>query len=203
VAELLYRMYRDLLNQLGKDADYQVVRAEMCKIKSLVVFRVRLITDLVHLDCEAVERDYRTRICGTLAVWPDATYELFDKLNDEFRNHRKNGVVYPSARHSVDKCLAIFNDQTDRVIPGEFHELQIKLRLVPEDHDVRTRPQEFSPFKRKVHPTVGFYDIVDVTHFSSLISQGWINPLGMPAAGCIDFVRRRYDSYPLAAVTPV
>jgi len=200
LAEVLFHMYRDLLNQLGKASGYALIRSQMSKLRSLVVFRVRGIKELVHLDCEGVEKDYRTRISGTLSVWPDATYELFDMLNDAFRHQGKKGVFYPSARHAFDKCLVLFSDHSDRVIVDEFHCLQVRLQLIPEDQDLMARPVDFSPFRKKVHPTMGFYEIVERKPFEALSTEGWINPKGLPALGFVDFVRRRYFSYPNDAV---
>jgi hypothetical protein len=206
ICEMLFHMYRALLDQIGSEGDYRLIRREMYTTKCLVVFRVRAIDGLVHLDSEGVERDYQTKVAGTLAVWPDATYGLFDRLNCDFRNHRLNGVMYPSARHSLDKCFALFGDLSEKLLvtdPSQFHRIQIRLQLVPEDHPMHQPPREFSPFKFKVHPSRGYYQVLDVPAFSALVSLGWINPNPMPLAGTVSFLRQPYRSYPSEAVTAV
>jgi len=211
ISEVLYHMYRSLLDQLGKASDtnpekYSVILKQMAKrTKALVVFRVKAIEHLVHLDSEAVQYDYRTNITGTLSVWPDATYTLFDSLNVSFRDRRRRGLYYPSARHSRDKCIALFSDQTERVVKDELHSLRVDLQLIPEDFDFLSDPEKFSPFRKKVHPTMGYYRVVDADKFAELEERGMIHPAGMRTAGVVDFVRRRYsdEAYPADAVTRV
>jgi len=164
------------------------------------VFRVQQLSQLVYLDTDDVRADYDGRITGTTVVFPDATYDPFRDLNRRLREAEKQGVVYPSARHSVDCCFAFFDDQSGRVRNDLYEILNCELRLVPETQSLRNPPGSFDSFLEKSHPTMGYYSFLEPTRLAALDANGLINPSGLPPAGMIDFVRRRYLSYPSDAV---
>lgn len=200
IAEVLYHMYRIVLNKMTNKLAYRDIRSSLEAERCLVVLRVEEIPDLVYVDCEAVRVEFDARFGGTTVVFPDDLYAPFWDFNDRLRSNGKKGVIYPSARHSRDVCLALFDDETSRIIPNTDERLNIKLQLLAEDQDPRQPPQRCDPYKEKLHATMGYYSFTDQAEFDRVRNLGRLHPRDLPFSGMVDFVRRRYANYPGDAV---
>ncbi len=108
----------------------------------------------------------------------------------------KKGVIYPSARHSVDLALALFLDNTDKIKDDFYIAAPIRLQLIAEDQDLTVAPATCRPVVHKIHATIGHYEFTDAALFSSLKSSNLLHPDDIPEQGYIDFVRRQYNHYP-------
>jgi len=175
---------------------YRAVQDERC----LVVLKVQEIQDLVYADCEGVRVDYNVRFAGTPVVFPDDDYAPFWDFNNTVRQAQKRGVMYPSARHSKDLCIALFYDETNSIVPQSDERLIMKLQLIAEDQDPAQPLRRCDPFKDKLHPTMGHYSFVDDAEFTRLRNANMLYPKGIPQSGMVDFVRRQYQIYPSHAV---
>lgn len=200
IAEVLYHMYRIVLDKMTRKLPYRDILSSLEAERCLVVIRVEEISDLVYVDCEGVRVDFNARFGGTTVVFPDQRYEPFWDFNNTLRSENKKGVIYPSARHSKDMCLALFHDETGRIIPHSDSRLNIKLQLLSEDQDPRQPPRRCDPYQEKLHATMGYYSFVDAAELDRFRLAGMLNPPDIPAGGMVDFVRRRYADYPRDAV---
>jgi RES domain-containing protein len=200
IAEVLYHMYRTVLDKMTRKLPYRDIRSSLEAERCLVVVRVEEITDLVYVDCEGVRVDFNARFGGTTVVFPDYAYEPFWDFNNTLRSSSKKGVIYPSARHSKDMCLALFDDETGRIVPNSDDRLNIKLQLLAEDQDPAQPPQRCDPYKEKLHATMGYYSFLDNAEFDRMRNSGMLNPADLPFNGMVDFVRRHYVNYPTDAV---
>lgn len=167
IAEVLYHMYRTVLDKMTNKLAYRDIRSSLEAERCLVILRVEAIPDLVYVDCEAVKVDFNTRFGGTTVVFPDHLYAPFRDFNDTLRANSKKGVIYPSARHSKDVCLTLFDDETSRIIPDTDERLNIKLQLPSEDQDPLQPPQRCDPYQVKLHATMGYYS--SLTEQSSIV----------------------------------
>ena len=201
IAEVLFHMYKTTLQRIQERQPSAVVtqgtRAERC----LVILKVKEITDLVYLDSDGVMLDYDSRICGATTVFPEAVYTVFHAFNNKMREVGKKGILYPSARHSRDLCVALFDDETQK-IQSYCRRLNITLQLVSEDQDFCQPTRLCNPFREKLHATMGYYCFHDSRQLEDVRAAKEINPGDMPLCGMVDFVRRRYQDYPSQAVCP-
>ena len=158
IAEVLYHMYRVVLDRISNGlTSYRLIQSSIHAERCLVVVRVKEIKDLVYCDCEGARVEFNARFGGTTVVFPDHLYEPFWHFNNTLRKNGKKGVIYPSARHSRDHCLVLFDDETPRIIKRSVHRLNIKLQLLPEDQDPQQPPKKCDPLKEKLHATMGYY----------------------------------------------
>jgi hypothetical protein len=201
IAEVLFHMYRCALDRLKDRMPYEEVASWLSQKRCLTVFGVDGIKDLVYVDCDSVRVDYDPRISGTLIVFPDAVYQPFREFSDRLRIEQKRGVFYPSARHSEDLCIALFEDETPRIKSGFFEMLPVELNLVPESYEVGSDPSGCNPMEEKLNATMGHYKFVDQAAFERVKTAGAFNPGQLPISGLVDFVRRRYRDYPRDAVS--
>lgn len=200
MAEVLYHMYRTVLQKLTDRKPYRDVTSSTKAERCLTVVRVNEIGDLVYTDCEGIRVDFSARFGGTTVVFPDSDYEPFLDFNNTVRSGNKKGVIYPSARHSKDICIALFDDETGRIQPNTDTRLNVRLQLLCEEQDPRQPPQPCDPFKQKLHATMGYYSFIDDDEFENARDAGLLNPADIPPRGMVDFVRRRYRQYPQDAV---
>ncbi|MEW5983980.1 MAG: RES family NAD+ phosphorylase [Acidobacteriota bacterium] len=200
LAEVLFHMYRTALDRTRKRLPPAMIRSAASAARALSVFEVSGIDSLIYLDTDDVRADYDGRITGSTVVFPDPDYEPLRDVNQRFRVEGKRGVMYPSARHSRDVCLVLFRDETTCVIPGSHIVIPVELKLIREDQDVRRAPGVVDAFMEKIHATMGYYEFVDQSRFAQARVDSRIHPQGLPPRGTVDFVRRRYVSYPLEAV---
>lgn len=199
IAEVLFHMYRRVLSAIHDHVPLNMFPAVEDQ-RALVAFRVGSIENLVWVDSEGVRVEYDPRICGTAVVYPDSDYGPFRKFSDDLRRGNKGGVLYPSARHSQDLCVALFDDQSANLLAEPFEMARLTLRLVAEDQDPLAPPRGCNPFKQKLHSTMGYYSFADGEEFRRLKESGLLNPAGLESEGMVDFVRRRYAKYPVDAV---
>jgi RES domain-containing protein len=176
IAEVLFHMYRSALDRLKDKMPYVEVASCLTQKRCLTVFSVDEIRDLVYVDCDSMRVDYDPRISGTLIVFPDAVYQPFREFSDKLRIEQKRGVFYPSARHSEDLCIALFEDETARIRPGFFEMLPVDLRLVPESYEPGGDPGECNPMEEKLNATMGYYRFSDQDAFDRVKSAGALNP---------------------------
>lgn len=200
ISEVMFHMYRTLLDRIRDKRPTALIRAAAHLRRCLVIFRMKEIEKLVCLDSEDIRTDYDGRITGTTVVFPDAEYGPFRDLNNRFRMDGKAGVAYPSARHSRDLCIVFFADNTTSVRKDIFENYVIELRIVVEDQDIAQPPETYDPFVDRAHPTMGYYKVIDHKAFSDAQKRKLVNPIDLPTEGMVDFVRRRYVSYPKDAV---
>ena len=114
------------------------------------------IRDFVFLDSENVVSDFDPRICGATTVFPEAVYDVFHDFNNKMREIGKKGIICPSARHSQDYCIALFDDETNSV--RSFNaELNVTLQLVVEDQVFGGPIGSCNPPRQKLHATMGHY----------------------------------------------
>ena len=112
-------------------------------------------------------------------------------------------MIYPSARHSRGHCIALFGDQTNSLKSGSCYVTSVTLKLVREDFDsAGPPPRPCDPTTDIIDGMRGYYSFDGSTKSGliSLAERGLLSPLGMPARGAVDFVRRRYHRYPIDAV---
>ena len=166
--------------------------------KCLLALRLNEIADLVYTGAAGVS-DYESRLCGAAVVFPDTQYEFMQTFHNKLRANRKRGVLYPSARHSIGLCVALFRDET-KSIDVCSDPISVRLQLLPEHQDLHSPPGEIDPFETKIHPTMGYYKVLSVGEFERAQRKGTL-PQDLPAEGKIDFVRRNYrGDYPAQAV---
>lgn len=199
IAEVLYHMYRMALQGVEGISEAAHIRSAFKDKRCLVVLRVSEIDNLVYIDADDVAYDFNVRLCRTATVFPDPRYEVISKLNNKLRSQNKRGVFYPSARHSQDVCVALFQDETKR-IETMYEVLTLDLCLLPESQKCGRDPRDIDLHRDKIHPTMGYYAFENVDKLNDLKRQGLIYPAKIPQRGMIDFVRRRYDDYPSKAV---
>lgn len=199
LSEVLYHLYRSLLDAIRDKADYD----DVCKCtvwkKCLVVFKVKEIQDIIYIDSDGVRVQYDSRITGTTVVFPDPVYDPFYYINSRIRNDGKEGLFYTSARHSRDICIALFNDKTEKAI-DVCEKLPVELQLIPEGQDPKSIPIKLNPYKDRAHPTMGYYKFENSAEFNRVCHTGVINPKHIPSSGIMDFVRRNYAKYPKDAI---
>lgn len=201
MAEILFHMYTTTLNRIEHRYKAGVVRSGTRELRSLIAVKVSQIDNFVYTDSREVSLDFNdARICGTSVVFPAPHYKFLRDFNEVIRQDNKKGAFYPSARHSKDICIVLFHDETSRIDRNSFEMLQVELNLLPEDHDPAQRPEPFVPYDYKIHPTLGHYRFLNCKEFCRLQQAKILNPGDIPREGRIDFVRRRYKTYPDNAV---
>ena len=115
MAEVLYHMYRTVLTRIEKEQPALSIRNSLTDKRSLDMVKVKEINDIVFADARDVSIDFGKRIRGTAIVFPDPHYKFLWDFNNEIRMQYKKGIFYPSARHSQDICVALFDDETSRI----------------------------------------------------------------------------------------
>lgn len=198
ISEVLYHMYRRALKVIIERQPYSVIRNSMVQQRMLVALNVNPIKDLVLLESQDVCDMYGTHLSGTMLVFPDQQYEPLVEFADSLRTKAMRGVVYPSARHSMDFCLALFHDESTRIKGDVYEILGVKLQLVTESQDPAippTPPDASTVRQHKLHATMGYYRFEDSVALDGLRSSGILHPSTIPSSGMVDFVRRRYVKY--------
>ncbi len=202
ISEILFHNYRTTLNRIKEKFPPEMIREKINDKKALIIARTSQINELVYLDSKDFYREYGlAEVQGTWLVHPDVTYPPHQIVSNLIREKNKNGILYPSARHSRDVAIALFRDVSTKIREDEYYTLEINLVLVAED----TPPDNcaFSlcdPTDQKLHFTMGYYSIEDQDEFERLKSKKYINPINMKPFGMIDFVRRKYKDYPNDAI---
>jgi hypothetical protein len=198
-AEMLYHMYRRVMDGIVDRLPVEHLINWRDKEARLVIFSVQDIRDLVYVDSQGARVDFDPRMLGWAVVCPYGTYEPFHNLSDMLRVKAKKGIVYPSARHSVDLAFAFFRDETAKIREDLYIALDMRLQLIPENQDFNAPPDECSPFSGKLHATMGYYEFLDPGEFGRARTEGLIYPDALQDRGYVDFVRRRYRNYPVDA----
>lgn len=204
LSEMLYRLYRALLDGIRDELPPADLKKRTAWKRAFVVLAVSGIEDIVYADSVGA-RQYNSHITGPSVTCPDAVYYPLQKFGDEVRKVSKNGVVYPSARHSEGFAYALFNDETNSLKHSPFEALELHLQLVSENQQFSIKPPStFDIYREKLHPTIGYYEFTDPASFNNLKAQSLIHPSGLTEKGYVDFVRRRYDKtlYPQTAHMP-
>lgn len=202
ISELLYHMYRKVLDGIKDNHPTRHLSTWFKQQFRLAIFSVEEISDLVYVDSIGA-KNYDPRILSSTVVFPDAIYEPLQVISARLRLDGKNGVVYPSARHSRDLAFALFNNETSKIKDTFYEAPFIKLQLILEEQDCSTFPPEsFKPHTDKLHATMGYYEFEDKTHLDKLKTDQLIYPNDIPPSGYIDFVRRHYVVYPQDAFRP-
>jgi len=205
IAEVLHHMYRTALARIEEAAPAKLIRDSFRAKRALVIFRVNEIDNLVYTDGSDVKIDFEPRMGGTATVHPWLSYEkdtLISRFNNLLRHKGKRGVLYPSARHSKDICVALFQDETSRIDRSFYKVLNVELCLLPETQPLRTPFIACEPFIDKLHPTMGYYSFADPTQLANAKNDKIINPANLPDKGIVNFVRRQYNTYPAGTVWP-
>jgi hypothetical protein len=203
LSEVLYHMYRQVLKAIDDGVLSQShIFQRATQLNKFVIFSVRDIDNLVYVD--SIEaKSYDRRIISTTVVYPDPVYGPLHGISDQVRLQNKNGVVYPSARHSVDLAFAFFKDETAKIKPNFYEAPVLELKLIAESQNLSLMPpSQIKPFSDKLHATIGYYKFTNIAHFQDLDSKGLLYPTGLPPSGYVDFVRRQYSSYPRQAYLP-
>lgn len=199
-AEILFHMWHKAIEGIQNNLPASDINRNLVQDRILVIFSVDEIPELVYFDADEVRNDYGQRLGGTMAVCPDIIYTGHTEFANQIRAKFKRGIIYPSARHSRDICIALFEDESPKLNNDVYEIVDIKLRLIREEQIPGDTILPLSIFSDKIHPTLGYYKFADKLHLESLNSRGVINPANIPPEGLIDFVRRRYVKYPNDAV---
>lgn len=201
-AEMLYHMYRNFLTQLSQFQPEAHAREWTVKKLRLVIFTVKRIDALVYVDSIGV-KSYDPTITSSTVVFPDPIYGPLHNVSERARQAKKNGVVYPSARHSKDLAFVFFRNETPNVLETPYKALDITLQLISEEQDTLSfPPSRFKVYTDKLHATMGYYQFDDPAQLDALKKEGFIYPEDLPLSGYVDFVRRHYEDYPKCAVRP-
>lgn len=205
IAEVLYHMHRRVLDGISAGVRPGKLAALVSDQRVVNVLAVSKIRDMVYADSKEAAAVYNSRITGPSITCPDKVYDPLHIFSDAVRADQKKGIVYPSARHSRDIAFVFFEDETRSIKPGFFEKLQINLHLIAESQDLRNGqpPPPFRVFQDKLHPTMGYYEFKDEAKFKRLKAHKQFNPSDVHLGGYVDFVRRRYDTYPDQACIPV
>lgn len=201
ISEVLFHMYRATLRGIQNKAPSAAITACTVSERMLAVSNVKEIENLVFLDSDNVIFDYDKRICGATTVFPEPVYDVFHDFNNQMRAIGKKGIIYPSARHSQDFCIALFDDETSS-IKAHRSDLHLTLHLISEDQDVAGPIARCNPLKQKLHATMGYYAFSSPDDLKSVLATQLLNPRDLPPCGMVDFVRRHYQKYPTHAVRP-
>jgi RES domain-containing protein len=196
MAEVLFHMYRAVIDGIRKELSHGHLMQLSESPRILIVFAVAERTDLIWADSEGCRTDYAPRVGGTSVVYPDATYEPMQAFAEKLRELQKPGVMYPSARHSQDFAVALFEDQNTLLKTDPFERLAVTLKLINEEQELGVAPETVSPLRDKLHPTMGFYEFADAGELERVRGAGLLNPSQIPQRGYVDFVRRKYRRYP-------
>lgn len=199
-SEVLYHMYRTVLERIKERQSPKLIDTAVRTQKILAIARVGEITDLVYIDSEYFRTEYEPRVSGTTVVYPDPYYAVFWELNERLRSEFKKGVLYPSARHSRDICVALFDNETSRIDRASYEILGVTLRLIVEDQGFEAPLKTVRPTVDKIHPTMGYYAFDDEAELARLDGAGMLHPAGLSKKGFVDFVRRHYRGYPDQAI---
>jgi hypothetical protein len=200
IAEVLYHMYRKALERIEHNPkEPHLIREALVDKRALAIFRVDDISDLVYIDAEDVKAVYDPLMSGTKVVFPDPHYRFLQDFSNTIRSDKRRGAFYPSARHSQDICIGLFEDQTRLIQPAPYYVINVDLHLLAEDQKVQD-PAKLCTDKDKLHPTMGYYSFADVKELENASRGGVLNPSNLPASGKVDFVRRYYKAYPDEAI---
>jgi RES domain-containing protein len=193
-SEILFHIYRRVLNGIRNNLATAHIASLARRECRLVILSVQEIDDLIYIEAQGA-RAYDPRIVSSTIVFPDPLYGPLHDLSNKLRIDEKGGVVYPSARHSVDFAFALFRDETSKIRSAFYEAPFLTLQLIAEDQAMSSPPRGFRPKRERLHATMGHYEFKDSAVFADLLSRGLIHPNDLPASGYIDFVRRRYTSY--------
>lgn len=202
ISEILFHNYRTTLDRIANNYTPELIREKIEDKKALVIAKTQDIGDMVYLDSKDFYREYRMpEVYGTWLVHPDINYPPYQTVAGMIRDNEKNGIMYPSARHSRDVAIVLFKDTTSKIKEDDYYALEVTLKLLKED----TTPANSSmvvcdPNDDKLHFTMGYYCFEDHEQFENLKNLNLINPSKMESSGMIDFVRRNYKDYPHDAV---
>jgi hypothetical protein len=198
IAEVLYHMNRQVLDGIEKGDGASELLSKIQDERTLTIMAVDEIKTFVYADSREAASVYNARhITGPSITCPDATYDPLNQFSEAVRDDGKYGIFYPSARHSEGIAFVLFQDGTARIKTGFFEKLRIKLRLIGESQDrSRMPPDRFGIFEEKLHATMGYYEFLDPSKLARLDGKNQLNPTNLPVQGYVDFVRRRYISYP-------
>lgn len=200
ISEVLFHAYRSAIDAIKERRHRKEIRALMEQTRCLTITRLKQeIANIVNIDAKDVT-EYDNRLCGATCVFPDPSYDMFREFSDRLRKEHRKGILYPSARHSRDICVALFDDETETLDHHCFERLDIKLRLLTEEQETGAPIKQIDPFEDKLHPTMGYYEFLQPTEVARVRSTNCFYPLDIPDRGLLDFVRRRYRNYPVEAV---
>lgn len=201
VSEVLFHMYRGLLDNLSKNKHPREVLDKCTLRRVLAIVQTKEISGLINIESKYLNKRHAsaTRIQGAVAVHPDVTYEPFRVLNEELRRDAQvRGVVYPSARHSSGMCFVFFEDESKNV-KADTVTLELQLCLIPESYSCGPACPIIDPYENRVCGYAGYYQC-DKNALEDLRRKGMLNPANMPHAGVVSFLRRLYSRYPEDAV---
>ena len=206
ISEVLFHMYRATLTELSLDTEPAYLTFVERQLV-LVIAEVTGVPDLVYLDSIGFRHKFKfgNTMSGTMAVHPDATYRPFQNVAEKLRD-TKRGIIYPSARHPVGACAALFKDESSALRPkgrGLFERLHLRLQLVREDFDRKRLPTRPEPYRDRLHPTAGFFEFTRPGQISLLRKRGLL--ANVPHRAFIEFARRANGpgKYPRSVVVPV
>ncbi len=200
MGEILYHMSRNSLSVLANNGTTRQWQTSARVTKHLVAFEVNMIPDMVYIDTEDCRQQIplltKQLIPSSIVVHPDQLYGPLQQAGDFCRRQAREGVVYPSARHSQGLAVALFRDHM-RSIKGIVATLEVELALV-EAESYQPVPN-FSPHDEKISHTHGYYEFTDPSAFAKY--QSVLQPALPSVRGVVEFIRRPYSRYPSDAVT--
>lgn len=202
ISEILFHNYRTTLNLIHENHPAEVVRNKIHDKRALIIAKTTAIDNLVYIDSKDFIRDYRiTEVQGTWVVHPDVTYEPYHTISNKIRNNQKSGIIYPSARHSEDIAIVFFKNISDLISNDDYHLLEVNLHLISEEISPEDCGfEQCDPNYEKLHFTMGYFSFENQDLFYQLKEANYINPSQLKPYGMIDFVRRKYRSYPNDAI---
>lgn len=199
-AEVLYHMSRQALDSLANNMPLATWLTRAVVPKHLVVFEIRAIPDLVNIDTDDCRNQTAMRarqiVGSSLLTHPDMVYDPLQQASNFYRRSGRNGVVYPSARHSRRYAIALYADKTSAIVRIRAT-LDVTLKIIDESTGIPVDGLIFDPSRQKVDQTRGYYQISS-SHYHS--AQSLLVP-NIPISGIIDFSRRLYVHYPTDAVS--
>lgn len=201
MAEVLHHMARRSMRILENNGPLYQWHRNAHIVRQLVIFSVYDVPNLVFIDTDECRRQTAISanqiISSSLLTNPDHLYWPLQKASTTYRGQNRQGIVYPSARHSRGFSVALFGDHT-KSIQNLIASFQVNLSLVDEEtlQPVFFNPT-YNPDSRKVGYTKGFYSI---SRNTLLANSTHLQPSLPKENGIIDFVRHPYSSYPDEAV---
>lgn len=195
IAEKLFYMHYISLRKLSNNS-YPEFKREATKKHVLSVFKCENIQDFIYVESSVARQNYQLN--PSTVTYPDRIYAPLQTAGNKMRRANKNGIMYPSARHSQGLSVCFFGDQTNNIKSLEAN-IQLTLSLVSEDMTTLADDINFDPTSARISNSIGHFsfDDSDFRQYSNLLS-----PNLSSKDGYIDFHRIFYvhANYPSCAI---
>jgi len=194
IAEKLFYMSRTALEKLTNNS-YGEFRGEATRQVVLVIFKCSRVSDLVYIESTVAIQTFALN--PSTITHPDFEYEPLRNAANKIRPS-KQGILYPSARHSEGWAICFFWDHSQTVKHVEA-KVKVKLSLASEDLKFLADDPNFDPVHARLSHTTGYFEIDD---FDFRQFKGLMYPNLPQRSGYIEFRRIPYEiaHYPACAM---